>query len=136
MSRTYLDWARRNLAINGLARSRSTTCPRRLPGMAAQTRAPPADLIFLDPPTHSTSKRMQGALDIQRDHAALLQRAAAPLEPGGDRVLDNFQTFRLDPAIRGEIRGGGLVAGDAARGLRAQSAHPRVFPAASADGGR
>ncbi|MCK7581428.1 MAG: hypothetical protein MZV65_41220 [Chromatiales bacterium] len=45
------------------------------------------ELIFLDPPTFSTSKRMQGTLDIQRDHVALIQAAARLLEPRRDPGL-------------------------------------------------
>lgn len=41
------------------------------------------DLIFIDPPTFSNSKRMEGVFDVQRDHVQLLDLAMARLAPGG-----------------------------------------------------
>ena len=54
------------------------------------------DLIFLDPPTFSNSKRMAGTLDVQRDHVDLLQATARRLAPGGTLVFStNHTRFRL-----------------------------------------
>jgi 23S rRNA (guanine2445-N2)-methyltransferase / 23S rRNA (guanine2069-N7)-methyltransferase len=54
-------------------------------------------LIFLDPPTFSNSKRMQGSFDIQRDHVELLQKTAALLEPEGILIFsNNFRQFKMD----------------------------------------
>jgi 23S rRNA (guanine2445-N2)-methyltransferase / 23S rRNA (guanine2069-N7)-methyltransferase len=54
------------------------------------------DLIFLDPPTFSNSKRMEGVLDIQRDHEALIERCMALLASGGLLIFStNAQRFRL-----------------------------------------
>jgi 23S rRNA (guanine2445-N2)-methyltransferase / 23S rRNA (guanine2069-N7)-methyltransferase len=104
MSRTYLDWAWRNLELNGLRGPQHefvhADC---LAWLEAQARAPSApryDLVFVDPPTHSRSKRMQREFDVQRDHAALLDAVARLLAPGGVIVFsNNFQRFRLDPAL-------------------------------------
>jgi len=55
------------------------------------------DLIFLDPPTFSNSKRMEDSFDIQRDHVELVQKTAALLAPGGLLVFsNNFRRFKLD----------------------------------------
>ena len=55
------------------------------------------DLIFLDPPSFSTSKRMQGTLDIQRDHVDIIQATMRLLEPGGRLIFsNNLRRFRLD----------------------------------------
>jgi 23S rRNA (guanine2445-N2)-methyltransferase / 23S rRNA (guanine2069-N7)-methyltransferase len=57
------------------------------------------DLIFLDPPTFSNSKRMDDILDVQRDHAALIDASMALLAPGGKLVFStNAQKFKLDAA--------------------------------------
>ncbi|HVS24684.1 MAG TPA: hypothetical protein VMU03_13240, partial [Gammaproteobacteria bacterium] len=57
------------------------------------------DLIFLDPPTLSRSKRMAGELDVQRDHVRLIHGALARLAPGGVLIFStNFRKFRLDSA--------------------------------------
>jgi 23S rRNA (guanine2445-N2)-methyltransferase / 23S rRNA (guanine2069-N7)-methyltransferase len=118
LSRTYLDWARRNLALNGFAAGGAGTshslvqadCREWLQELA---RAPERgrasqrghaseqfDLIFLDPPTFSNSKRMEGVLDIARDHPALLDACARLLAPGGLIVFStNAQRFRLDESL-------------------------------------
>ncbi len=96
LSRTYLDWARRNLDLNGiqgrhhrLIQSDCLEWLRRDQGSY--------DLIFLDPPTFSNSKRMQGNFDIQRDHVTLIHLAMAKLAPGGVLIFaNNYQRFRLD----------------------------------------
>ena len=109
MSRTYLDWAQRNLARNigsspasALARVHhefvQADC---LEWLREDARARERyDLIFLDPPTFSNSKRMQDVLDIERDHPALIDACVRLLAPGGLLVFStNAQRFRLDPAL-------------------------------------
>jgi 23S rRNA (guanine2445-N2)-methyltransferase / 23S rRNA (guanine2069-N7)-methyltransferase len=105
MSRTYLDWAKRNLALNGLAGPQhgfvQADC---LAWLEEQGAAPGRryGLIFVDPPTLSRSKRMEREFDVQRDHARLLALCARLLEPGGQILFsNNFQKFRLDPAVAG-----------------------------------
>lgn len=107
MSRTYLDWAKRNLALNGLAGPQhgfvQSDC---LAWLGEQGAAPRRryGLIFVDPPTLSRSKRMEREFDVQRDHARLLGMAARLLEPGGTIVFsNNFQKFKLDPAVAQEF---------------------------------
>lgn len=101
LSNTYLEWAHDNLALNGLAmpvhRLERADCLEWL------DRAPAAgaafDLIFLDPPTFSNSKRMHGVLDVQRDHIGMLQRCMRLLRPTGRLVFStNFTRFKLDAA--------------------------------------
>lgn len=103
MSRTYLDWAGRNLSINGFT-------GRQHEGIQADCRewlesagqgAMRYDLIFLDPPTFSNSKRMEGVLDIERDHAALIAQCARLLAPEGLLVFStNAQRFKLDECLQ------------------------------------
>jgi 23S rRNA (guanine2445-N2)-methyltransferase / 23S rRNA (guanine2069-N7)-methyltransferase len=100
LSRTYLDWARRNLGLNGFddpARHRLLQ-----EDVLAWLEQPPReryDLIFLDPPTISRSKRMTQELDLQRDHVALIRSTLLRLQPGGLLVFsNNFRKFRLDAA--------------------------------------
>lgn len=98
MSRTYLEWARRNLDRNGF----TDTVRHRLlqeDVLAWLEEAPPEryDLIFLDPPTVSRSKRMAQELDLQRDHVSLIRAALLRLSPGGLLLFsNNFRKFRLD----------------------------------------
>ena len=112
MSNTYLDWAQRNFALNGLDatchRLERADCLEWLKAAAgeggaagtAPRRRTQFDLIFLDPPTFSHSKRMQGVLDIQRDHGALVGQCMALLAPAGLLVFStNAQRFKPDPAL-------------------------------------
>jgi 23S rRNA (guanine2445-N2)-methyltransferase / 23S rRNA (guanine2069-N7)-methyltransferase len=107
MSRTYLDWAARNLELNGIRGDRhelvQADCLDWLEG-AVETRRR-YDLVFLDPPTFSASKRMRDTLDIQRDHAALIRKAAGLLSPDGLLVFStNFRKFKLDAEALADLK--------------------------------
>ncbi|MXS82788.1 bifunctional 23S rRNA (guanine(2069)-N(7))-methyltransferase RlmK/23S rRNA (guanine(2445)-N(2))-methyltransferase RlmL [Nitrosomonas oligotropha] len=100
MSNTYLDWARRNFVLNGIDgdhRLVRADCSQWLAEQAAARQKPQFDLIFLDPPTFSNSKKMDEAFDIQKDHVALIRNAAALLAPGGTLYFStNFRRFKMD----------------------------------------
>jgi 23S rRNA (guanine2445-N2)-methyltransferase / 23S rRNA (guanine2069-N7)-methyltransferase len=98
LSRTYLEWAHENLALNGFAGPShaliQADCREWLVEAARGTQR--FDLIFLDPPTFSNSKRMEGVLDIARDHPALIDACTRLLAPGGLLVFStNAQRFKL-----------------------------------------
>ena len=102
MSATYLDWAQRNLAVNGFSGAQhqlvQADCIAWLKDAVAERRQ--YDLVFLDPPTFSNSKRMDDILDVQRDHRALIDRCMALLAPGGKLVFsNNAQKFKLDAEV-------------------------------------
>ena len=95
LSATYLDWASRNLALNGFngRRHRLIQADARifLQGESCQY-----DLIFVDPPTFSNSKRAAD-FDVQRDHVALLQACGEHLAPDGVIVFsNNFRRFKFN----------------------------------------
>lgn len=99
MSNTYLGWAQDNLALNGLDARRHRVvrddCLHWL-----ETATTRFDLIFMDPPTFSNSKKMRDSLDIQRDHSRLIRRAMARLAPGGTLVFSNNQRrFSIDSGL-------------------------------------
>jgi 23S rRNA (guanine2445-N2)-methyltransferase / 23S rRNA (guanine2069-N7)-methyltransferase len=102
LSRTYLQWARRNLDLNDIPREPhqlvQADCRQWLDeAVAAGERY---DLIFLDPPTFSNSKRMQGVLDVSRDHRTLIDLCTQLLNPDGLLVFStNAQRFKLDESI-------------------------------------
>ncbi len=122
LSSTYLQWARRNLELNGLLDARHSfvkaDCLEWL-GMGRSTADQPGsegtqagaadregayDLVFLDAPTFSNSKSMTETLDIQRDHAVLIRAAARRLSPEGILLFStNFRRFRLDPEVAVEF---------------------------------
>ncbi|MDC6726226.1 class I SAM-dependent methyltransferase, partial [Leclercia adecarboxylata] len=95
LSRTYLDWARRNLSLNGLS-DRQRLEQGDVMAWLEEDRGE-YDLIFIDPPTFSNSKRMEGVFDVQRDHLALLDLAMARLAAGGTLYFsNNFRKFELN----------------------------------------
>jgi len=99
MSHTYLDWARRNFALNGLSEARhhrvQADCRRWLAECRQQF-----DLILLDPPTFSNSKKMPDTLDIQRDHVDLIHQALRLLPADGLLIFsNNRRRFQLDPVV-------------------------------------
>jgi 23S rRNA (guanine2445-N2)-methyltransferase / 23S rRNA (guanine2069-N7)-methyltransferase len=102
LSRTYLQWARRNLDLSDIARDPheliQADCRQWLDeAVAARERY---DLVFLDPPTFSNSKRMEGVLDVSRDHSVLIDLCTQLLNRGGLLVFStNAQRFKLDAAL-------------------------------------
>jgi 23S rRNA (guanine2445-N2)-methyltransferase / 23S rRNA (guanine2069-N7)-methyltransferase len=106
LSRTYLDWARANLELNGLSTDRHRLLQADvLRWLAEQQPGPQWDLIFLDPPTFSNSARMQGVLDTQRDHARLIEGCMRILAPDGLLVFStNARRFVLDDEIGSRFR--------------------------------
>lgn len=97
MSCTYLDWARRNFTLNGVDTRRHVLVRADVLRWLAAYRGEPFDLVFLDPPTFSRSKRMEETLDVQRDHVALIERTMRLLAPEGVLLFStNYQRFKLD----------------------------------------
>ena len=99
LSSTYLDWAAENYRVNALTRADHELLRADCREWLAAARAASWDLIFLDPPTFSNSKRMNGVLDTQRDHMELLGQCMRLLAPGGLLLFStNAQRFKLDDA--------------------------------------
>ncbi|MDP5165458.1 bifunctional 23S rRNA (guanine(2069)-N(7))-methyltransferase RlmK/23S rRNA (guanine(2445)-N(2))-methyltransferase RlmL [Pseudomonas syringae] len=95
LSRTYLDWARRNLSLNGFSDKNRLEQGDVMAWL--QANRDEYDLIFIDPPTFSNSKRMEGIFDVQRDQVELVDLAMARLAPGGVLYFsNNFRKFVLD----------------------------------------
>jgi 23S rRNA (guanine2445-N2)-methyltransferase / 23S rRNA (guanine2069-N7)-methyltransferase len=96
MSKTYLKWAERNLQKNHINTQRHQLVRENCLQWLQQCREG-FDLILLDPPSFSNSKRMEGTLDIQRDHVGLIRRCVELLLPGGLLWFStNLRTFTLD----------------------------------------
>ncbi|AQZ95404.1 bifunctional 23S rRNA (guanine(2069)-N(7))-methyltransferase RlmK/23S rRNA (guanine(2445)-N(2))-methyltransferase RlmL [Halopseudomonas phragmitis] len=98
LSKTYLDWARRNLSLNGLSDLHRLERADVMQWLEADSAE--YDLIFIDPPTFSNSKRLDDVFDVQRDHVRLLDMAMARLAKGGVLYFsNNFRRFKLDPEL-------------------------------------
>jgi 23S rRNA (guanine2445-N2)-methyltransferase / 23S rRNA (guanine2069-N7)-methyltransferase len=108
MSHTYLEWAQKNIELNGFDPEEEeliqADCLAWLD--AEQERlAGSFDLIFLDPPTFSNSKSMAGTFDIQRDHVELLRKAVTLLAAGGTLVFsNNLRNFKMDQETLAELQ--------------------------------
>jgi 23S rRNA G2069 N7-methylase RlmK/C1962 C5-methylase RlmI len=102
LNQNYLDWAQKNLELNDLAGPRHRMVRRDvLEYLRTETRLK-FDLIVLDPPTFSNSKKMDGTFDVQRDHAELIVRCLKILNPGGVLVFsNNYRSFKLDQRALG-----------------------------------
>ncbi|MBQ0711840.1 MAG: bifunctional 23S rRNA (guanine(2069)-N(7))-methyltransferase RlmK/23S rRNA (guanine(2445)-N(2))-methyltransferase RlmL, partial [Porticoccus sp.] len=99
MSNSYLDWAKRNFSLNEIDKdSHQLLRADCLEWLAVGEGE--YDVIFLDPPTFSNSKKMDSVLDIQRDHPRLIDEAMAILAPGGTLVFsNNFRKFSMDEDV-------------------------------------
>ncbi|PVZ85836.1 bifunctional 23S rRNA (guanine(2069)-N(7))-methyltransferase RlmK/23S rRNA (guanine(2445)-N(2))-methyltransferase RlmL [Serratia sp. S1B] len=98
MSRTYLEWAEKNLRVNGLTgrqhRLIQADCLSWLRNSDEQF-----DVIFIDPPTFSNSKRMENSFDVQRDHLALMKDLKRLLRNHGTIMFSNNKRgFQMDLA--------------------------------------
>ncbi|MCO6526014.1 MULTISPECIES: class I SAM-dependent methyltransferase [Snodgrassella] len=109
LSNTYLQWARRNFELNKLdmqAHQIVRADVFQYLQLAAEQRKQ-FDLIMLDPPSFSNSKKMLDILDIQRDHEKLIDGAMSLLASQGVLFFsNNLRSFRLNSALeqRYEIR--------------------------------
>ncbi|MGE6385686.1 bifunctional 23S rRNA (guanine(2069)-N(7))-methyltransferase RlmK/23S rRNA (guanine(2445)-N(2))-methyltransferase RlmL [Pseudomonas sp. NPDC078416] len=100
LSKTYLDWARRNLSLNGFSDKNRLEQSDVMVWLEASREE--YDLIFIDPPTFSNSKRMEGVFDVQRDQVQLIDLAMARLAPGGVLYFsNNFRKFQLEETLVG-----------------------------------
>ncbi len=102
MSNTYQAWTQRNLQLNGLAGPQHQLVRadvfRYLEDAAAAGEQ--FDLIVMDPPTFSNSAKMQGVLDVQRDHVWLVDQCLSLLRPQGVLYFsNNLRSFVFDERL-------------------------------------
>jgi len=98
LSKTYLEWAKRNMLLNGFTGSEhafiQANCVEWLEKASSEQKF---GLIFLDPPSFSTSKRMKSVFDVQRDHVMLISNCMKILDPDGVLIFsNNLRKFRMD----------------------------------------
>lgn len=112
LSKTYLAWAQENAADNGLPYQGQKLHWERddvldwldaMASLPAHAR-PQYDLIFCDPPSFSNSKKMEGTLDVQRDHVKMIADMGMLLAPGGTLVFStNLRGFKLNQSAMDEM---------------------------------
>lgn len=101
MSNTYLNWAKENFKLNQIDLKNhefiQADCFKWLEQNAKDLKNKKYDVIFLDPPTFSNSKRMDNTLDVQRDHVKLIELSMQLLKRNGILYFsNNYRRFKLD----------------------------------------
>ena len=98
LSKTYLNWAEDNFVINHLKDEKKYFFIHADVKQYLKTLEPDSfDLVIMDPPTFSNSKRMKDFLEIQRDHVALLNDVLQATTTGGIVYFStNYTKFILE----------------------------------------
>ncbi|AZG73969.1 bifunctional 23S rRNA (guanine(2069)-N(7))-methyltransferase RlmK/23S rRNA (guanine(2445)-N(2))-methyltransferase RlmL [Shewanella livingstonensis] len=97
MSNTYINWAKENFALNGLSGAKYDFIQADCLQWIKENSHQKFDLIFIDPPTFSNSKRMEDSWDVQRDHVEMLGGLIKLLSPNGELVFsNNKRKFKMD----------------------------------------
>ncbi|WP_143821348.1 bifunctional 23S rRNA (guanine(2069)-N(7))-methyltransferase RlmK/23S rRNA (guanine(2445)-N(2))-methyltransferase RlmL [Moraxella pluranimalium] len=106
LSGNYLDWGKQNFALNGLVLDTIHEDELKYQFISEDTfewiknNTEQYDVIFIDPPTFSNSKKFKGTFDVQRDHVALINRAMNRLSAGGVLYFsNNYTRFELDESL-------------------------------------
>lgn len=101
MSNTYVEWAKKNFEINHLPISKHEFIVQdALEFLEDHEMGPFFDLIFLDPPTFSNSKKMEADFEVERDQKFLVTKCLNLLAPNGVLYFsNNKRTFKIDPEI-------------------------------------
>jgi len=99
MSNTYLDWAQDNLSLNNYVGDKHSfvrdDCLVWLQNAVEEKKK--YQLIFIDPPTFSNSKKMTVSLDVNRDHPQMLNNCLELLTDDGMVIFStNSKGFKLD----------------------------------------
>lgn len=101
-SRTYVDWTRDNLALNGLWGPEhelvQSDVMRYLEKTAEEGKK--FDLVFVDPPSFFKEESTGRDFDINRDHPELIEKVLEIMRPGGD-VLFSTNHQRFSPRFEG-----------------------------------
>ena len=97
LSKTYLKWATENMELNGFFDPDKHLFVHEDVKQYLKSLPPEYfDLVVMDPPTFSNSKRMEDFLDIQRDHPILINQALSAMRPGGLLYFStNFSRFQM-----------------------------------------
>lgn len=102
MSQTYLRWAQENFELNGIPpQSHQFVNADVLEWLRSQRPQPTYDIIFLDPPTFSNSKKMEDTFEVERDQNFLVDICMGLLRSGGVLYFsNNKRRFKLSPEIQ------------------------------------
>ncbi|WP_028973650.1 class I SAM-dependent methyltransferase [Spirochaeta cellobiosiphila] len=100
LSNTYLDWARENFELNNLDIKKHKFIREDILKWLSFYGEPYYDIIVLDPPTFSNSKKMNQIFDVSKDHLFLIRRCMDRLKSDGILLFsNNYRKFTMDPQI-------------------------------------
>lgn len=100
MSKTYLNWGMENFKLNSLSLENNDFIQADCLAWLSKDQEEKFDLIYIDPPTFSNSKRMESSFDVKRDHVQLLANLTRHLKDGGEVIFcNNMRGFTLDESI-------------------------------------
>ena len=102
LSNTYQAWTARNFALNGIDARRHMLVRADVLAWLVQAVADREryDVIVIDPPSFSNSKKMADVLDVQRDHADMVSHCHQLLADGGELFFStNLRSFEIDAAL-------------------------------------
>jgi 23S rRNA (cytosine1962-C5)-methyltransferase len=89
LSKTYLQWAQENMELNNLMNDKHAFIQSDVMLFLKQEPVALYDLVFVDPPAFSNSKRLKGTWDTQRDHAVMLHYMLKHVKPEGVIYFSN-----------------------------------------------
>jgi 23S rRNA (cytosine1962-C5)-methyltransferase len=97
LSKTYLKWATENMELNGFFNpGKHIFLHEDVKQYLKNPGSEYFDIVIMDPPTFSNSKRMEDFLDIQRDHPIMINQVLSALKPGGVLYFStNFSRFQM-----------------------------------------
>ena len=97
LSKTYLSWAEENMRLNGFNNPSYTFVHADVLQYLDTLKLNTYDLVIIDPPTFSNSKRMKDFLDVQRDHASMLNKVLLATKKGGVVYFsNNYRRFVME----------------------------------------
>ena len=105
MSKSYVDWAKRNFSLNRIVSESNEVLRENClswleEAINEKNKKSQYDLIFLDPPTFSNSKKMDSVFDIQRDHVKLIEDCMLLLSLNGSLIFsNNFRNFSMSSDV-------------------------------------
>ncbi len=105
MSNTYLAWAQRNFELNNLISQKHAFIRADIVQWLQRPNSKKFDLIILDPPTFSNSKKMEQSFDIQRDQEHLIKACMQKLKPEGKLYFsNNKKDFKLSEQLSSQFK--------------------------------
>jgi 23S rRNA (cytosine1962-C5)-methyltransferase len=105
MSKTYIGWAQDNFQLNNIdLGAHRFLVENALQWMNENRNQPQWDVIFLDPPTFSNSKKMTDSFEVERDQGFLIDTAMSLLKPGGTLYFStNMRKFKLEERFKHDL---------------------------------